>query len=76
MAGPNSIVSRLMVAPFLMCAAMGSAAHAEKRVALVIGNSAYRAAPPLANPAADAALRRSQCFGHNLRHHPPDGRLR
>src|SRR5450631_554176 len=56
MAGANSIVARLVVAAFLMCAAMGSAAHAEKRVALVIGNSAYRAAPPLANPGTDARL--------------------
>jgi Caspase domain/Sel1 repeat len=56
MAGRNSIVARLVVAAFLVCAAMGSAAHAEKRVALVIGNSAYRAAPPLANPNADARL--------------------
>jgi hypothetical protein len=35
---------------------MCSAAHAEKRVALVIGNSAYRAVPALPNPAADARL--------------------
>jgi tetratricopeptide (TPR) repeat protein len=56
MAGRIGIVSRLMVAAFLMCAGMGQAAHAEKRVALVIGNSAYRAAPALQNPAADAKL--------------------
>ena len=37
-----AIVSRVIVAAFLMCAGMGSVAHAEKRVALVIGNSAYR----------------------------------
>ena len=30
-------------------------AQAEKRVALVIGNSAYKSAPKLANPASDAA---------------------
>ena len=30
------------------------AAHAEKRVALVIGNSAYQNTPPLVNPANDA----------------------
>jgi len=48
------IVSRLIVAAFLLCAA--TAAHAEKRVALVIGNSAYQAAPQLPNPAADARL--------------------
>jgi hypothetical protein len=31
-------------------------AHAENRVALVIGQSAYRAVPPLANPANDAKM--------------------
>jgi uncharacterized caspase-like protein len=30
--------------------------HAERRVALVIGNSAYKSAPRLANPVNDAAL--------------------
>lgn len=33
-----------------------AAAHAERRVALVIGNSAYKTVPRLANPANDAAL--------------------
>src|SRR4029453_9910503 len=33
---------------------MPSGAHADKRVALVIGNSAYQKAPKLANPAHDA----------------------
>ena len=56
MTGRIGIVSRLMVAAFLMYAGMGSAAHAEKRVALVIGNSAYRTVPALPNPAADAGL--------------------
>jgi Caspase domain/Sel1 repeat len=56
MAGRIGIVSRLLVAAFLLCAGMGQAAHAEKRVALVIGNSAYRAVPALPNPAADARL--------------------
>jgi tetratricopeptide (TPR) repeat protein len=51
-----AIVSRLIVAAFLMCAGMGSVAHAEKRVALVIGNSAYRTVPALPNPTADAKL--------------------
>ena len=55
MAGRIAIMSRLIFAAFLMCAGMGPA-HAEKRVALVIGNSAYRAVPALANPAADARL--------------------
>jgi hypothetical protein len=50
------IVSRLTFAAFLLCAGMGSVAHAEKRVALVIGNSAYRTVPALPNPAADARL--------------------
>ena len=31
-------------------------AHAEKRVALVIGNSAYKGVPRLANPVNDASL--------------------
>jgi uncharacterized caspase-like protein len=47
---------RLVFAAFLMCAGMSSAAHAEKQVALVIGNSAYRSVAPLPNPAADAKL--------------------
>ncbi|MBR0828033.1 caspase family protein [Bradyrhizobium manausense] len=34
----------------------GGAAHAERRVALVIGNSAYKSVPRLANPANDATL--------------------
>ena len=54
-AGRIGIVSRLIFAAFLMCAGIGSA-HAEKRVALVIGNSAYRTVPVLPNPAADARL--------------------
>jgi len=56
MTGRIGIVSRLMVAAFLLCAGMGSAAHAEKRVALVIGNSAYRTVPALPNADADARL--------------------
>src|ERR1700733_114558 len=56
MAGRIGIVSRLLVAAFLLCAGLGSAAHADKRVALVIGNSAYRTVPALPNPAADAKL--------------------
>ena len=56
MAGRIAIMSRLIFSAFLMCAGMGSAAHAEKRVALVIGNSAYRAVPALPNPTADARL--------------------
>jgi len=45
---------RLLVALALWCAASTSAL-AEKRVALVIGNSGYQHAVPLANPANDAA---------------------
>ena len=49
--------------PFLRCLALAGAcvlalvspAVAEKRVALVIGNSAYVNAPALANPANDAS---------------------
>src|SRR3569623_2309647 len=41
---------------FLLVAAGCGAAHAERRVALVIGNSAYKSVPKLANPANDAAL--------------------
>jgi len=54
MPGRNSILSRLIVAALAMC--LGTSAHAEKRVALVIGNSAYQGAPNLPNPAGDARL--------------------
>jgi len=47
---------RWIVAAFLLLVAMSAPAHAEKRVALVIGNSAYQSAVPLANPANDAKL--------------------
>jgi Caspase domain/Sel1 repeat len=56
MAGRIAIVARLIAAAFLLCGGMCQAAHAEKRVALVIGNSAYRSAPTLPNPSADAKL--------------------
>ena len=56
MTGRVGIVSRLLFAAVLLCTGMSSVAHAEKRVALVIGNSAYRAVPALPNPAADARL--------------------
>jgi uncharacterized caspase-like protein len=55
MTGRIALVARLIFAALLACAS-GSAAHAEKRVALVIGNAAYRAVPALPNPAADARL--------------------
>jgi hypothetical protein len=56
MSGRIGIVSRWMVAAFLLSAATGQAAYAEKRVALVIGNSAYQTVPKLPNPTADARL--------------------
>ncbi len=52
----------LLILP-LVFFSFNTPAHAEKRVALVIGNSAYRNAPELANPrndAADMAARLSQ----------------
>lgn len=45
----------LMLAPFIVLAFAGPA-MADKRVALVIGNSAYRSVPHLDNPANDARL--------------------
>jgi hypothetical protein len=56
MASRIGILSRSMVAAFLLCGWLFTPAHAEKRVALVIGNSAYQAAPRLPNPASDARL--------------------
>src|ERR1700678_3836761 len=55
MAGRIGIMSRWIVAALLLCTGM-SAAHAEKRVALVIGNSAYQTVPKLPNPDSDAKL--------------------
>ena len=49
-----SLLSRLIAVAVLLCAA--TSAHAEKRVALVIGNSAYQTVPKLPNPVADAKL--------------------
>src|ERR1700677_2904589 len=56
MTGRIGNVSRLLFAAVLLCAGLSSAAHAEKRVALVIGNSAYKAVPRLSNPDAAAKL--------------------
>jgi hypothetical protein len=56
MAGRIGIVSRLILAAFLLWTGGCSAAYAEKRVALVIGNSTYKTVPTLKNPAADANL--------------------
>lgn len=50
----SGLLSRMIVATFLLCT--GTAAHAEKRVALVIGNSACQTVEKLSNPAADAKL--------------------
>jgi tetratricopeptide (TPR) repeat protein len=47
---------RWIIAAFLFLGVMCAPAHAEKRVALVIGNSAYTSAVPLDNPANDAKL--------------------
>ena len=56
MTGMAGIVSRSIVAAFLLCAGLLAPAHAEKRVALVIGNSAYQTVPKLPNPDNDAKL--------------------
>jgi tetratricopeptide (TPR) repeat protein len=56
MAGRIGILSRAIVAATLMWVGACSTAHAEKRVALVIGNSTYRMVPGLENSAADAKL--------------------
>ncbi len=40
----------------LFCLTVTAPAHADKRVALIIGNSAYRSVTPLDNPKNDAAL--------------------
>jgi uncharacterized caspase-like protein len=42
----------LIVSIWLVC----GTAHAERRIALVMGNSAYKSVPKLSNPANDAAL--------------------
>lgn len=54
MASRIGLLSRLIAVAVLLCG--GSAAHAEKRVALVIGNSAYQTVAKLPNPVADAKL--------------------
>jgi hypothetical protein len=56
MTGRIGIVSRLIFAAFLLAAGLAPAAHAEKRVALVIGNSAYQTVAKLPNPDNDAKL--------------------
>jgi tetratricopeptide (TPR) repeat protein len=54
MASRTGILARLIGAVLLAC--LATAAQAEKRVALVIGNSAYQTVAKLPNPAADARL--------------------
>jgi uncharacterized caspase-like protein len=56
MAGRVAVVPRLMIAAFLLWTGLCQSAHAERRVALVIGNSAYQTVSALQNPAADAGL--------------------
>jgi uncharacterized caspase-like protein len=45
---------RLLIAVLALVLVVSSPAHAEKRVALVIGNAKYKNAPPLQNPTNDA----------------------
>ena len=50
-------MKRLIIGSLLLLVANFTCpAHAEKRIALVVGNSAYRNVSPLDNPANDAAL--------------------
>src|SRR5271154_5721528 len=46
---------RAVIIAFLSCWLFSQPALAEKRVALVIGNSTYKSVSPLRNPANDAA---------------------
>jgi uncharacterized caspase-like protein len=50
----SSILRKFFLAALLLL--VGEPAFAEKRVALVLGDSAYQNAPPLANPVNDAAV--------------------
>jgi len=45
-----------LVTCLILLLGWGGVAHAERRVALVIGNSAYKSAPLLSNPVNDATL--------------------
>ena len=61
---------RSWASTFLFVAALFAltcSAHAEKRVALVIGNSAYENAPQLSNPAKDAVAVMYEFFRLTLR---------
>jgi len=44
----------IVLAVLILVVKVGSSAHAEARIALVIGNSAYQSTTPLANPLNDA----------------------
>ncbi len=46
---------RVLSAALAAALLLAAPAHAEKRVALVVGNSAYKQANPLANPVNDAS---------------------
>jgi len=50
----NRVLPMLSLALLLLF--LAAPAHAERKVALVIGNGAYKHAPPLANPVNDARL--------------------
>lgn len=52
----RDLVSRLALCIFALIGCLSVPAFAEKRVALVIGNAAYRNVTPLDNPRADAKL--------------------
>lgn len=54
MAGRIGVLLRAVFVAILMWSGLFSIAHAEKRVALVVGNSAYRSVAPLKNPDSDA----------------------
>ncbi|MGA8614181.1 MAG: caspase family protein, partial [Xanthobacteraceae bacterium] len=54
--GMTGLRSRFLLLFALLCLTVAAPAHAEKRVALVIGNSAYKSAAPLDNPKNDARL--------------------
>jgi len=53
-----SVVSKLVAAALIfgICLSLSAPAHADRRVALVIGNSAYKSVPQLDNPKNDATL--------------------
>jgi uncharacterized caspase-like protein len=56
MSGRLASLSCAIVAALMLVAGLAHSAHSEKRVALVVGNSAYQSAVKLDNPANDAKL--------------------